>query len=67
MSQLYYLDKLLDGVEVEWKPLDKLFDIYAAGDVPKDSLSGLATEEFNIHILSNSIGYKSLYGCTYKS
>lgn len=67
MSQLNYLDKLLDGVEVEWKPLDKLFDIYAGGDVPKDALSGVETEEFNIPILSNGIGDKSLYGWTNKA
>lgn len=62
-----YMEKLLDGVEVEWKPLEKIFDISAGGDVPKDSLSDIKTEEFNIPILSNGIEDKALYGWTNKA
>ncbi len=62
-----YLEKLLDGVEVEWKSLGELFDISAGGDVPKDALSDIKTDEFNIPILSNGIYDKALYGWTNKA
>ncbi|WP_187487875.1 restriction endonuclease subunit S [Duffyella gerundensis] len=64
MSELSYLEKLLDGVEVEWVALNHVFDIFAGGDVPKDSFSDVQTTEYNIPILSNGIGDKSLYGWT---
>ncbi|MCR9766748.1 restriction endonuclease subunit S [Vibrio parahaemolyticus] len=64
MSHTFYLDKLLDGVEVERKNLDSIFDIFAGGDVPKDVLSDIETKEFNIPILSNGIGDKAIYGWT---
>ena len=67
MSHLSYMEKLLDGVEVEWKVLEEVFDILAGGDVPKDSLSNIKTEQFNIPILSNGIGERSLYGWTDKA
>jgi type I restriction enzyme S subunit len=44
------MEKLLDGVGVEWKALDVIFDIFAGGDVPKESFSEIATQEFNIPI-----------------
>jgi type I restriction enzyme S subunit len=56
-----FMEKLLDGVEVEWKALAEVFDILAGGDVPKEALSDIETEEFNVPILSNGIGGKSLY------
>ncbi len=59
-----YLDKLLEGVDVEWKTLDTVFGIFAGGDVPKEAFSEIETEEFNIPILSNGIDNKSLYGWT---
>lgn len=65
----YYRDQLLsfeDG-EVEWKSLEDIFDIFAGGDAPKDALSAVQTEEFNVPILSNGIGDKSLYGWTNKA
>lgn len=64
MSISSYMEKLLDGAEVEWKSLDSIFDIFAGGDVPKDALSDIETNEFNIPILSNGIGDKSIYGWT---
>ena len=67
MSELSYMEKLLDGVEVEWKVLEDVFDILAGGDVPKEALSDTETEEFNIPILSNGIGDRSLYGWTNKA
>ncbi|EJH2158535.1 restriction endonuclease subunit S [Serratia proteamaculans] len=66
MGELSYLEKLLDGGEIEWVPLDSIFDIFAGGDVPKDALSNIQTEEYNIPILSNGIGNNSLYGWTNK-
>ncbi|SOB74896.1 type I restriction enzyme, S subunit [Marinobacter sp. LV10R510-11A] len=67
MSSMSCLEKLLGGVEVEWKALNSVFDVYAGGDAPKGALSEIKTEEFNIPILSNGIGNKSLYGWTDKS
>lgn len=67
MSQLNFLEKLLEGTSVEWKTLESVFDILADGDVPKESLSETETETFNIPILSNGIGDKSLYGWTDKA
>ena len=65
----YYRDKLLsfEEGEVEWKTLEDIFDIFAGGDAPKDALSAVQTEEFNVPILSNGIGDKSLYGWTNKA
>lgn len=61
------MDKLLDGVDVQWKPVGEVFDILAGGDVPKDALSDIKTKEFNIPILSNGIDDKALYGWTNKA
>lgn len=65
----YYRDKLLtfSDDEVEWKRLEEVFNITAGGDVPKNALSPIQTDEFNIPIISNSMGEKSLYGWTDKS
>lgn len=63
----YYRDRLFDfkdGDYVKWKPLGEVFDIFAGSDKPKDSFSDVKTNEFNIPILSNGIGEKSLYGWT---
>lgn len=65
----HYRERLLsfeDGA-VEWKSLEDIFDIFAGGDAPKDALSAVQTEEFNVPILSNGIGDKSLYGWTNKA
>lgn len=61
------LDKLIEEFcpnGVECKKLDEVFYILAGGDVPKEYLSDIKTEEFNIPILSNGINEKSLYGWT---
>ena len=61
----YYRDKLLNFSDnVEWKSLGEVFDILAGGDVPKEALSEIETNEFNVPILSNGINEKSLYGWT---
>ncbi len=60
------MEKLLDGVEVEWKALESVFNILAGGDVPKDAFSDVKTQRYNIPILSNGIGDKALYGWTDK-
>ena len=61
------MEKLLNGVDVKWMALEEVFEILAGGDVPKDALSDTETDEFNIPILSNGIGDKSLYGWTNKA
>ena len=61
------LDKLLKGQKVEWNKLENVFDIIAGGDVPKNAFSDIETDEYNIPILSNGIGEKSLYGWTNKA
>ncbi len=65
----HYRDRLLsfEEGEVEWRSLEDIFDIFAGGDAPKDALSAVQTEEFNVPILSNGIGDKSLYGWTNKA
>ena len=62
----YYRDQLLsfEEGEVEWKALGEVFNIFAGGDKPKDAFSEEETDEFNVPILSNGIGLKSLYGWT---
>lgn len=64
----HYRDRLLsfENDEATWKSLEDVFDIFAGGDAPKDALSNSRTEEFNIPVLSNGIGDKSLYGWTNK-
>lgn len=61
MSRVNFLEKLLEGASVEWKVLDAAFDVFAGGDVPKDSFSDVETEKFNIPILSNGIGLKACH------
>lgn len=39
MSQLNYLEKLLDGVEVEWKPLDDISVKISSGGTPKTGVA----------------------------
>lgn len=61
----YILPDAMDGIRIEWKTLDDVFDIAAGGDAPpKDALSEFETEKFSIPVLSNGIGNKSLYGWT---
>lgn len=66
----YYLNKLLTfneiggGTKVEWKTLEEVFEIIAGGDIPKDALSEIETNEYNIPILSNGINEKAIYGWT---
>ena len=64
MSESTFLETLLDGTEVEWKPLGEVFHIAAGGDKPKEAISDVETEVFRIPILSNGIEDKSLYGWT---
>lgn len=64
MSEKVSIKKLLEGVDVEWKSLGEVFEIIAGGDKPKDAFSNVETEKYNIPILSNGIGKKSLYGWT---
>lgn len=62
----HYRDELLtfEAGDVEWKALGDVFDISAGGDAPNDAVSSEKTDEFNVPILSNGIGTKSLYGWT---
>lgn len=67
MSNVGFIDKLLDGAEVSWMGIEAVFDIFAGGDVPKKAFSDVETPEFNVPILSNGIGDKALYGWTNKA
>jgi len=62
----HYRDQLLsfEEGEVEWEALGDVFNIFSGGDKPKNAFSKEETEEFNVPILSNGIGLKSLYGWT---
>lgn len=64
MSHLSFMEKLLDGIEVEWLELENVFNIFAGGDVPKKAFSNVETTVFSIPILSNGIGDNALYGWT---
>jgi type I restriction enzyme, S subunit len=67
MSGMNFLEKLLDGVAVEWKTLGEVcLSISAGGDLPAKYLKGQnePTEEFSYPIYSNGIDEKSIYGYT---
>jgi type I restriction enzyme, S subunit len=67
MSGVNFLEKLLDGVAVEWKTLGEVcLTISAGGDLPAKYLKGQnePTEEFPYPIYSNGIDEKSIYGYT---
>ena len=62
-----FLEKLLDGVAVEWKTLGEVcLSISAGGDLPAKYLKGQnePTKEFPYPIYSNGIDEKSIYGYT---
>ena len=65
----HYRNQLLtfDEGQVEWKALEKVFNLFAGGDKPKKAFSDIETEEFNVPVLSNGIGVKSQYGWTNKA
>jgi type I restriction enzyme S subunit len=67
MSEMNFLERLLDGAAVEWKPLgDACLSILAGGDLPEKYLKGQnePTKEFAYPIYSNGIDEKSIYGYT---
>lgn len=39
MSEMSYLEKLLDGVEVEWLPLGKLGELVRGNGLPKSDFT----------------------------
>ena len=43
MSDVISIKRLIDGVDVEWKSLEYVFDIKTGGNVPKGSLSEIET------------------------
>ena len=62
---IYYREKLLTyDIVIQKKSLDELCDIYAGGDVPKESISKEKTECHCVPIISNGIGDNALYGYT---
>jgi type I restriction enzyme S subunit len=63
----YYRDQLIDlevkkGVEI--KPLEKICNITAGGDVPKDNFCPEKKDNYNIPVISNGVKEKALYGYT---
>ncbi|MBA3226018.1 restriction endonuclease subunit S [Salmonella bongori] len=40
MSALTYLEKLLDGAEIEWSNLGRLCDIFTGGEAPQNHIKG---------------------------
>ena len=44
--------------------LGSVFEVIAGGDIPKNGISAIETEEYRYPILSNGINEKSLYGWT---
>lgn len=55
MSELSYLEKLLDGAEVEWLPLGDISEIYGG-------LTGKTKSDFDDGN-AKYISYKSIFGC----
>ncbi len=56
----------LGEVPEDWEVFrfDENFDIYAGGDVPKNSLSNIRTQKFPYPIFANAISKNGLYGFT---
>ncbi len=63
----YYRNYLLTfESNVPYRLLDEVCSISAGGDVPKESMAKIKTEEYTIPIISNGIGENALYGYTDK-
>jgi type I restriction enzyme S subunit len=52
---------------VEYLALSEVCKLSAGGDVPKEALSNIKTDKFNVPIFSNGIGENALYGWTDKA
>jgi type I restriction enzyme S subunit len=65
MSELSYLEKLLDGVEVEWSNLGNLCDIFTGGEAPQNHIKGdTPTSDYQYPIYGNGAeiyGYADSY------
>ncbi|SAI02369.1 type-1 restriction enzyme specificity protein [Enterobacter asburiae] len=65
MSELSYLEKLLDGVEVEWSNLGNLCDIFTGGEAPQKHIKGdTPTSDYQYPIYGNGAeiyGYADSY------
>lgn len=65
MSELNYLEKLLDGVEVEWSNLGNLCDIFTGGEAPQKHIKGdTPTSDYQYPIYGNGAeiyGYADSY------
>jgi type I restriction enzyme S subunit len=57
-----YIEKLLDGVEVEWKSLGEVCEIYTGGEAPTNSIKGsISTDAYIYPIYGNGA---EVYGYT---
>lgn len=65
MNNLNYMDKLLAGVEVEWKTLGEVCDVFTGGESPLNSIKGDTPNDiFKFPIYGNGIdiyGYSDTY------
>ena len=65
MSEMSYLEKLLDGVEVEWSNLGNLCDIFTGGEAPQKHIKGdTPTSDYQYPIYGNGAeiyGYADSY------
>jgi len=65
MSELSYLEKLLDGVEVEWSNLGNLCDIFTGGEAQQKHIKGdTPTSDYQYPIYGNGAeiyGYADSY------
>ncbi|MGY0160365.1 restriction endonuclease subunit S [Edwardsiella tarda] len=60
MNGLSYLERLLDGVEVEWSNLGSVCDIYTGGEAPRNHIKGdTPTSDYQYPIYGNGAG---IYG-----
>ncbi len=62
MSKVSFLDKLLDGVDVEWKALGEICVVFTGGEAPKNSIKGsIPTNDYKYPIYGNG---SEIYGYT---
>lgn len=61
---VYYRDYLLNKESADLVTIDDLCNVTAGGDVPKESMSKVKSEQYSIPIISNGIGGNALYGYT---
>lgn len=62
MSELSFMEKLLDGVEVEWKTIGEVCEVFTGGEPPENTIKGsIPTDDCRYPIYGNGA---EIYGYT---